>query len=162
MIMGWAEWLEETPLAYFIQGDLYAFPLLEVLHVVSIALVVGTIFIVDLRLLNWCSKSYQVTRLLRAMLPLTLGAFGFAAVTGFLMFSSQPTRYLETPVFLLKMGLLLLAAVNMAIFHVWTQRGIAQWDTEGAVPLSARTAGLISMVLWVAILVAGRFVGFLL
>lgn len=162
MIMNWAEWLGNSPLSNYIQSDINAFPILEVAHVVSIALVVGSIFIVDLRLLNICSKSYRVTRLLSAVLPMTVVAFIFSLVSGFLMFSSQPVRYLHTTPFLIKMGLLVLAGANMLLFHVWTHRGIAKWDEGDAVPAAARLAGLASLIVWVAILFVGRFVGFLL
>jgi hypothetical protein len=161
MITNWAEWLGHTALSYYIQRNAVAFPILEVLHVIAITLVVGSIFVVDLRLLNLCSKSYRITHLLRAVLPLTLCAFVFALLTGFLLFSSQPVRYLHTP-FPIKMGLLMLAGVNMAVFHLWTERRIAAWDKGGVTPLGARIAGGVSMVLWIAILVAGRFIGFVL
>jgi small-conductance mechanosensitive channel len=162
MIESWAKWLNETPMAIYIQEDVNAFPMLEVLHVVFIALVVGSIFIVDLRLLNLSARSYPVSRLMRAVLPITIISFIFAAVSGFLMFASQATRYLATPIFVIKMGLLSLAVVNMIFFHFVTHRGIANWDTSETVPNSAKLAGLASLLLWVGILVAGRFVGFLL
>jgi hypothetical protein len=162
MIMSWAEWLRETPLSIYIQEDVNAFPLLEVLHVVTIALVVGSIFIVDLRLLNVSARTYPVSRLMRAVLPITIIAFIFAAMTGFLLFASQPTRYLGTTPFLIKMALLFCAVINMAVFHFVTQRGIAGWDVAERVPISAKVAGLVSIILWIAILVAGRFIGFLL
>jgi len=162
MITDWAEWLGNSALSNYIQEDPTAFPILEVLHVVAIALVVGSIFIVDLRLLNLCSKTYRVSRLLKAVLPMTGIAFTFAVITGFLMFASQPVRYLHTTPFLLKMGLLVLAGANMLLFHAWTHRGITKWDDGDAIPRAARVAGLVSLILWVAILFAGRFVGFLL
>lgn len=162
MIYKWAEWLLSTPLSQYIQEDATIFPALEVLHVMAVAIVVGTIFIVDLRLMNLCSKSYRVTQLMRAILPLTIAGFIVALATGFFMFASQPVRYLNTTPFQIKMGLLLLAGLNMAVFHVWTHRGISAWDEGDAIPRSARLAGLSSLILWVGILFAGRFIGFLL
>jgi hypothetical protein len=162
MLMTWAEWLRDTALAQKIQESAVAFPWLECVHVVAIALVLGVIMIVDLRLLNVASRSYRVTRLMRTLLPLTWAAFAVALVTGSLLFLSQPTKYLLTVPFQIKMGLLALAGLNMAIFHVWTQRGIAVWDDGvAAIPLSARLAGLISIILWVGIAFAGRFIGFM-
>jgi hypothetical protein len=99
---------------------------------------------------------------MRAVLPITIIAFIFAAMTGFLLFASQPTRYLGTTPFLIKMALLFCAVINMAVFHFVTQRGIAGWDVAERVPISAKVAGLVSIILWIAILVAGRFIGFLL
>lgn len=162
MFTRWIEWLGNSPLAIYVQEDAVAFPMLEVLHVISIALVVGSIFIVDLRLMNLAARSYPVSRLMRAVLPLTVIAFLSAAVTGFLMFSSQPARYLATTPFVIKMCLLALAVVNMAVFHGWSHRRVASWDRAVAMPVGARAAGAVSFVLWIAILVAGRFIGFML
>lgn len=161
--MSWAEWLRDTPFAQQIQASETAFPWLECVHVLAIVLVMGTIMIVDLRLLDVASRSYRVTRLMRTLLPLTWAAFVVALITGSLMFLSQPTKYLLTVPFQIKMGLLLLAGLNMAIFHLWTQRGIAVWDGgAAAIPLSARLAGLVSILLWLGIVFAGRFIGFMI
>jgi len=162
MLMDWANNLKDSALAQYIQNDVTAFPILEVAHVIAISLVVGSVFIVDLRLMNLASKSYRVTRLMKAVLPITIIAFIFALASGFLMFVTQPVVYLKTVPFVLKMGLLVVAGINMLAFHLWTQRSIANWDEGGAIPISARAAGLISLILWTAILVAGRFVGFML
>ncbi|MGX7895949.1 DUF6644 family protein [Tsuneonella sp. HG222] len=157
---GWAGALEQTGLAQAIQESLTAFPLLEVAHVWAIALVVGSIFLFDLRLLGVASKSYPLDRLMRTVLPVTVGAFVFAVLTDFLMFVSRATSYLGNPVFLIKLGLLLAAGVNMALFHAWSHRRVAGWSVGQHVPPAARLAGLCSLVLWSAILTAGRFVGF--
>jgi hypothetical protein len=124
------------------------------------ALVLGVISIVDLRLMGLAATGYRTSRLMRALLPLTWGAFIVALVTGVLLFTSQPALYLENTAFRIKLALLLLAGLNMAIFHLWTQRGIAVWDEEGPIPVGARLAGLISLCLWVGVVFAGRFVGF--
>lgn len=124
----WASALEQTALAQSIQSGLNTFPMLEVVHVVALALVVGSIFIVDLRLMNFASRTYRVSDLTKAMLPITVGAFVVAFISGSLMFISQAERYLQTTPFLIKMGLLVLAAVNMAVFHLWSHRGVVEWD----------------------------------
>jgi hypothetical protein len=128
----------------------------------AIALVLGVISIVDLRLLGVAGVGYRVSRLMRSLLPLTWSAFALAALTGALMFCSQPGIYLQTPAFQLKLALLVLAGLNMAVFHLWTGRGIASWDAERRTPMAAKAAGLLSLSLWIAVVFAGRFVGFTL
>lgn len=160
MLMQWAGIVRETGLAAYIRDDFTAFPLLEVLHVMAIALVIASIFVVDLRLLGLASRDYPVRALMRTMLPLTIVSFTCAALTGGLLFISDASHYLEVTPFLIKMGLLGLAFLNMVLFHLWVRRDIARWDSGGAIPMGARGAGLVSMLLWVAILGAGRFVGF--
>lgn len=158
---GWVADLEQSKLALSIQESLFAFPMLEVVHVASIALVVGSIFIVDLRLMHAASVSYRLDRLMRVVLPVTIAAFVVALVSGFLMFISQAAHYLENTAFQIKLALILAAGVNMAVLHLWSHRRVAGWNVDSAPPWMARLAGLTSMVLWIAVLVAGRFVGFL-
>lgn len=137
-----------------------AFPWVETIHVVAITTVIGVIAIVDLRLLGLASTTYSVSRLTKSLLPLTWVGFGLAAVTGALLFSSQPVTYFGNTAFRLKMVLLIAAGLNMAVFHLLTMRGIQLWDRDAPVPGSARAAGLMSIIIWVSIVVCGRWVGF--
>jgi hypothetical protein len=157
---GFTAWIDSTGIATYIRENSFAFPWLECFHIMATALVLGVISIVDLRLMGLAATGYRTSRLMRALLPLTWGAFIVALVTGVLLFTSQPALYLENTAFRIKLALLLLAGLNMAIFHLWTQRGIAVWDEEGPIPVGARLAGLISLCLWVGVVFAGRFVGF--
>ncbi|MDB5682554.1 MAG: conserved hypothetical rane protein [Sphingomonas bacterium] len=136
------------------------FPWLEVLHVLGISAVIGSIAIVDLRLLGLASTTYPVSRLAKSMLPITWIGFGFAVVTGLLMFSSQPITYFDNFAFRMKMLTLLAAALNMAVFHLLTWRGLALWDRDAPVPGAAKIAGLLSILIWIAIVALGRWIGF--
>jgi hypothetical protein len=155
-------WIESTSIAAYVRENNFAFPWLESVHVMAIALVLGVISIVDLRLLGIAGVGYRASRLMRSLLPLTWAAFALAAVTGVLMFFSQPALYLKTPAFQLKLALLVLAGINMAIFHLWTHRSIVAWDAERRTPLGAKLAGLVSLSVWIGVVFAGRFVGFTL
>jgi hypothetical protein len=136
------------------------FPWLEVVHVMAITTVVGSIAIVDLRLIGVASTSYPVSRLTKAMLPLTWIAFAVALVSGLLMVSSQPANYIANFAFRMKMVMLLAAGLNMAMFHLLTARGMHLWDRGAAIPLSAKAAGLISLLIWATIVALGRWIGF--
>src|SRR5262249_53558898 len=85
-LTGLVSWLENTALAQFITQSTIAFPAIEVVHVIAIALVFGTIAIVDLRLLGLGSNNRAVTELCRDVLPWTWGAYAIAAITGSLLF----------------------------------------------------------------------------
>ena len=136
------------------------FPWLEVVHVMAISVVVGSIALVDLRLLGLASTTYPVSRLTKAVLPLTWISFAIALVSGALMFSSQPSNYFDNFAFRMKMLMLIAAGLNMAVFHMMTMRGISLWDRDAPVPASAKAAGIISMIIWVAIVALGRWIGF--
>jgi hypothetical protein len=155
-------WLDETSLAIFIRESGWAFPALESIHVVALTLVVGLIAIVDLRLLGLASAKRPVTELCREVLPWTWAAFVVALIAGIGMFVSQPLTYYANTSFRLKLLFLLFAAVNMAVFHLLTYPGVAQWDSARRIPLRARLAGGISLACWLVIVFLGRQIGFTL
>ena len=93
------------------------------------------------------------------LLPWTWTAFVGAAITGGLMFMAGATHYASNAPFLIKMGLLVLAGINMLYFQFVTFRSVQNWDTGRPVP-AARTAGAISMTLWVLVIGFGRWIGF--
>ena len=152
-----AIWLSETPLAIALTDSQWAFPALESVHVIAIALVVGSIAIVDLRLLGLASKARDPEELIRAILPITWIAFGLAAVTGALLFTANPISYSANFYFLGKLLLLAVAGVNMILFHLFAHRHIG---TEGA--LAPKISGGASLILWVTIVTFGRWIGFTL
>ncbi len=153
------EWLENTAVAQFISGSTWAFPTIETTHVLVLVIVVGSIAIVDLRLLGWASKGRPASGLIHSMLPWTWAAFGLAVASGSLLFTSRAADYIALPAFNAKFVFMGLAGVNMVVFHLVTQRTMAQWDT-GAPAMGARIAGGLSLLFWGAIIVCGRQVGF--
>lgn len=161
MIEHFTTWLEGLPFAAAIAEGLWLFPAIECVHVLALSVVFGSIALVDLRLLNATLKTRSVVELTRETLPWTWVAFVAAVITGSLLFSSAATRYYGLWPFRLKMILLILAGINMLIFHLGSYRHVAQWGTGGPTPLSARLAGGASIFLWTAIIICGRVVGFL-
>jgi len=154
------EWLQASSLAVFIHQSKWAFTTIEVIHVIAISLVIGTIATVDLRLLGLASTKRPVTQLAREVLPWTWVAFGLAAITGSLLFISKATEYFATTTFWIKMSIMVLAGINMMIFEFITVRSVQKWDLEPAPPLPARLAGGISLTCWVLIFIFGRWTGF--
>jgi hypothetical protein len=161
-IDSWFEYLANTPLALAISQGATAFPMLESVHVVAIATVVGTITIVDLRLLGYRSHRRGVRQLVRDILPFTWGAFAVALLAGSLLFISNAPKYAHNGQFQLKLLLIVAAAVNMALFHLTVYRRIDEWDESVRPPSAARLAGATSLGLWVAVVFLGRWVGFTL
>jgi hypothetical protein len=153
------DWLEDTVPATAIRESDVLFPTVETIHVVALALVVGTIAHVDLRLLSLASRGRAVTALAREVLPWTWASFGVAVVSGGLLFSSNAIKYYANLPFRLKLALLALAGVNMAIFHALTWRSVARWDLARPA-LAARLAGGLSLLFWVGVVAMGRWIGF--
>jgi hypothetical protein len=137
----------------------WLFPTIETVHVFALVLVVGTIMTVDLRLLGFANKERPFSQVASEMLPWTWMAFGIAALAGMLMFSSKALTYYGNIPFRLKMVCLMLAGINMAIFHWLGTRRLETWD-RGPPPRAAKFAGGASLLLWTTIVAAGRWVGF--
>ncbi len=154
------QWLHDTPTATAIRESGTLFPWIESVHVLAITLVVGSISIVDLRLLGVASKHRSVTRLTNEVLPVTWVAFVVAATAGALLFSSNAVKYSHNFDFQAKMALMLVAFFNMLVFHFITSRNISAWDEAPRTPAPVKVAGGLSLGLWIAIIVFARWVGF--
>lgn len=151
-------WLETTPIAVEVAESAWMFPTFEALHVLGLALVVGSIAAFDLRTLGLAWPTRQRGALVREILPWTWTGFVIAVVTGLLLFASSATTYVENRVFLAKMGLLVLAGLNVLFFHLYTahRNGRITDHTSPALRVSAA----LSLTLWITIVVLGRWIGF--
>jgi hypothetical protein len=152
--------LEQSPLAEAIREDDLLFPLIESVHVLAICLVVGSISIVDLRLLGFASIQRPVGRLTREILPYTWGAFAVAVAAGSLLFISHASKYLENGFFVAKLVLIGIAGLNMLLFHFIGAKDMPRWENDPKPPFPARFAGGLSLLLWIAVVATGRWIGF--
>ena len=162
ILQGLWQGLENSALGQYIAASSWAFPTIETVHVISIVTVVGTIAVMDLRLIGAASKQCAVTEMSRDTLTWTWGAFVLAMLSGGLLFISKATTYMVNPFFLWKMVLILLAGINMAIFHVFTWRTVKSWDSDCEVPRAGKIAGGLSLGLWVVVVFIARAIGFTL
>jgi cytochrome c556 len=159
-ISAWLQSLEETGLARGIRDSLYIFPILEALHVMALSVVFGTIMIVDLRLLGVASIQRPFARMSSELLAITWGAFAVAALTGTLLFMTNARVYADNTSFRLKMVLVVLAGINMALFHSTAGRTVGRWERDRAAPGIGRVTATLSLTLWIAVIFAGRVIGF--
>jgi hypothetical protein len=159
-LLDFISYFENSALADNIRENDLLFPLIESVHVLSICLVVGSILVVDLRLLGLASIRRPVSGVSSGILPLTWGAFAVAVASGSLLFISNATKYLQNGYFVAKILLILAAGLNMAIFHGISAKDLPRWEHESAPPLPARLAGGLSILLWVSVVACGRWIGF--
>ncbi|MCW5603319.1 MAG: hypothetical protein KIT18_02040 [Burkholderiales bacterium] len=139
--------------------DLWLYPIVEIFHISGFVVLVGSIVILDLRLLG-LSRQLPVQQLARHVLPWTLGALVLIVPTGLLMFMAHATDFLTNPAFQLKLLLILLAGVNAAAFHMGALRAAASWDYGGMPPVLARLHAAFSLALWFGVIACGRLLAY--
>lgn len=137
------------------------FPLIESVHVVGIAMTVGTILMVDLRLLGVAANNHAIGRMSKELTPWTWWAFALSVVTGLALFITRATHYFENIAFRFKVVLLIAAGINMAIYHLILVRHSHRWNESAATPLAVKCVAVASLVAWSGATLAGRWIGHL-
>ncbi|MGJ3647677.1 DUF6644 family protein [Sphingomonas sp. GlSt437] len=160
MLRAFSQWLNDLPPSQALAESDWAFPIVESIHVLALTLMVGTVALVDLRLLNLAFRRVRVSSLAGQLLPLAWAGFALMAASGVALFASEASKLYDNPAFRLKVVLLLLAGLNPLIFHVTTYRGVAAWDHAVAIPARARLAAAGSLTLWSAIIICGRMIAY--
>jgi hypothetical protein len=159
-MLAFCKWLEQTSVGAGIRESLWLFPAIETVHLLGMAALVGNAAVLDLRLLGWMMRRERVSELAGRLLPWAWAGFAVQVVTGALLFSSEAIKVYTNPAFRLKMLLILLAGVHALVFHWAVYRDVATWDDSAVLPAGAKVSGLVSILLWVGIVAAGRFIGF--
>lgn len=155
------QWINDSSIGTAIRESTLMFPIIETIHVLAIALMAGTVAVVDLRLLGLVFKREPVTKVMGEVIPLTWIGFAVMFITGGLLFWAGATKLYSNPAFRIKLILLLLAGVNPLVFHLTVFRSVGEWETAAVAPLRARTAAVLSLVLWSGIIITGRAIAYL-
>jgi len=155
--------LEASGLGRAMREWLWLYPSVEIVHILGIALLFGSIAVLDVRLLGF-SKTISVRRLARHVLPWTAASFLLIVPSGLLMFTAHATDFISSPVFVTKLCLIMLAGVNAALFHTIAMRTADVWDTEEMrdlrPPPSVRLAGAASLLIWICVIACGRLLAY--
>lgn len=153
-------WIDASPMAEEIRVSLWMFPALEIAHVTALAVVLGSIARVDLRLVGLTSRNRSIAEMSREMLPWTWAGFAFTTLFGVLLFVGQPVKYVGIAFFDVKIILILLAGLNVLVFEYLTRRSEDAWDRAPTPPLQVRLAGGLSLAFWISVTICGRLIGF--
>src|ERR1700687_4218233 len=157
MLFTFCQWLENTSMGTAVRESGWLFPTIETGHLFGIISLVASTSILDLRLLNLAFRRESVSNLAAKCMVWAWAGFAVQVVTGFLLFSSEATKMYGSRVFQIKMLLILLAGLNVLVFHVIAYRKVAEWENAPVTPLSAKFAGCVSILLWFGIVAAGRW-----
>ena len=160
MIERFLGWLSETPWSVALLESLYAWPLVESTHVLTLGLFVGATIVMDLRLTGLAFRDVPVQAFTGRLLPWTHAGFTIMTITGLLLFYSQPLRYYHNVFFRVKVVVLILAAINVAVFHRGVHRSAYEWDHDTRPPRAARVAGAVSLTAWALVVVTGRLIAY--
>jgi hypothetical protein len=154
------EWIASTPWSIALKESLYVWPLVESTHVLSLGLFVGTAIMLDFRLLGLAMRRVPVSEVTGRLLPWTRAGFAVMALTGLLLFFSTPVRNYQNIFFRVKVLLLIVAGINVWLFHSRVHRRVSEWDLDAVAPKAARVAAVVSIVAWTGVVVAGRLIAY--
>jgi hypothetical protein len=154
------EWVENLPSSTTLREAAYGYPYLLAGHVVGMLFFAGLILMMDLRLAGLAHVNTRVSQIQKRLFPWQMLSLALAVITGSLLFYSQPLRYWGKAFFWMKFLMMGLAGVNAVGFHLTTYRSVARWDSDAVPPLRARLAGILSIVLWAAVVVFGRLTAY--
>jgi hypothetical protein len=147
--------LEASAIGVALRDVSWLFAAVKAVHLAGIAMLVGSIAMLDLRLLG-LRRSVPVRRLAGRILPWAAASFFLIVPSGLAMFVANAGELIANPVFAAKISLVLLAGANAGIFHAGVFRGATQWDVDVMPPMAARAAAAISLSLWISVIACGR------
>ena len=152
--------LSNTGGGTFIRESTWEFPVIEGVHVLSIAMSVGMILWFDLRLLGASMRKRPVSEVFRGVYWWMVGGFTAAVISGLLLFWAEADRAYPNIFARIKLLGLVIAGLNILYFHNWTQRTQREWDNDPVPPLRVRMAGFLSITCWVVVVAAGRLMAY--
>jgi hypothetical protein len=155
----WTLALEHSALGETMRQAMWLYPIANVLHVLAVVAMIGSILAFDLRLMG-AVKSLPVVGLARLLLPISVGGFVVAVVTGALMFTADATAVWNNPVFVYKLALIGLGLVNITVFHLGVWRSAEGWPADAPAPLPAVAGAAVSIVAWVTTAALGRLIAY--
>jgi hypothetical protein len=159
---GFLELLAETPFSRYLRESLWAYPIVETVHVLTLCLFLGFTLLLDLRLLGLALRRVPASEAVRRLEPGMALGFAVMLATGGLLFAGDPVKFYGSVFLRIKLGMIVLGGVNLGLFRATVFRGVSQWDRAGTPPARARAAAIISIALWCGVAAMGRAIAYLL
>jgi hypothetical protein len=153
-------WIERSALATAMRQELWLYPSVEIVHIWGFVMLVGSIAMLDLRLLG-LSSQVPVRQLARHLLPWTLGAFALIVPTGLMMFMAHADDFIGNRAFVVKLALIFAAGINAIFFHLGPYRTVERWNTGMPTPPAAKLHAALSLMIWMGVIACGRLLAYL-
>ena len=160
-VLTFAELLYDSEIGTSLRESLFAFPIVEGMHLIGLALSVGLLFFIDLRIVGVVFRHVPIPQILQQLRPWLLGGFAITMATGALLFVSEATKMIELPVFLWKLFFIVLAGLNAAWFELKWGRKVAHWGHATVLPAGVKFAAWTSLGLWSLVVITGRLIPYL-
>ncbi len=155
-LLAFCRWCNESSFGHGIRDSVWLFPFVEIFHLLALGLLGGTIVILNLRLLGFRFRNEPVAALARDVRPWMIGSIVVMLISGFLLFSTEAVKMYGSPAFQFKMSCLLLAI----LFTFTVHRKVTMVDEERIAPVWRKLAAVICIVLWAAVALGGRAIGY--
>src|SRR5271165_412821 len=153
-----AQALNDTPFSKYLRESDYPFAIVETIHILGLGFSVGTVMWLDLRLLGLAMRDAPVVDVIEQIEPWAIGGFTVMFLSGSLLILSEPLKCYNTLAFRIKVVLLILAALNVLYFHKRVMRNVDEWDR--IMPWRAKMVAVLSLVLWLGVVIAGRWTAY--
>ena len=159
-IHGWLDVIEALPSSIAIRESVNGYSALLAIHVIGMCIFGGLVLMMDLRLMGIGNMGTPFSQLQKRLFPWQVFGMLLSAATGAILIYGQPTRFYTNIFFWVKMMMMLLAMVNALAFHQSEYDTVATWDARGTPPFNAKLEGVLSVILWAGVVVAGRMIAY--
>lgn len=159
-IAAFCDWLSATPISLVIQSVSWIIPAVQSIHIMAVTIVVGSVLMVDMKLLGVVGRGTAISDGTRRFLPWVWAALVVLLITGTILTAAEPRRELINNVFRLKMALILVVCAGTGAFQQIVSRNAVAWGEKPSSQWSARFLAIVSLALWVAIIMCGRWIAY--
>lgn len=160
MFRPFAEWLATTSLSDTLKEQLWVVPTSQSIHILAVSIVFASASMINLRLLGVGRSGRSVSQLSATLVPWMWRALAVLLFTGIIQTIAEPVRQFATPMFWIKLALIVIVSTMTAIYATTVRHNAPLWDAEATRPAGAKIFALVSMVFWLVIVVCGRFIGY--
>jgi len=160
-VQAFTDWLAATPLSLLIQKILWIIPTVQTIHILSIAIVLSSVVMINLRILGFISRTQALIAVERRFQPWVWWTLIVLLLSGSVLIIGEPARALSNPAFILKMSMLATALILMVCFQRGLRRDDRFWEKTPGRRVGARVLAGVSLLLWIGIVFAGRWIAYI-
>lgn len=160
MFRPFADWLTNTPLSKTLQDQAWVVPTSQSIHILAVSIVFGSACMINLRLLGVGRSGRSVSQLSATLVPWMWRGLAVLLATGIVQTVAEPVRQFVTPMFWAKMTMIIIVATMTVLYAKAVRRNAPAWDAAASRPAQAKAFAILSTLLWLAIIVCGRFIGY--